>query len=309
MNTRKIQLTSLLLVADFGQCGHNEQIVTILSAVVSFTLNFHKTDILKRKQMARNTSIHMISKADIHVTHRPEEFIPIEEINRETIDTHVRELRNSILRIGNRRVLHVVETDVIDGTMRKYMMDGVHYREVLIAMGLPMFYTYLTVRSREDLIEQLAMLNNSVKRWTIKNYIKSWKFIKPEYIRLEQDTVRYGLTYVGVTMVALANPDRRRMTQIIKTGRFAILNENYQQILEYAADLIDIEELNEIKVYPNRLVSELVRYYGSVTVYDHDIIKERLLQNVDAIRGLASADNELERILSENIFFIEEDGE
>lgn len=226
-------------------------------------------------------------------------------LNRELDYRHTAIMRRSVSLHGNKRLVIIIKTDVIDGVMREYIADGQHLFEALITLGMHIVYTYHIVGTKEQLVQFLTDMNNTAKPWTLMNYIDAWAELTDDYKHLQRSITRYGIKPQGIAMVAMNLPSRATIAHLIKLGRYHIVDRTrFRTMMGHIVDLLTIPELGSTNAgyLPNRLIAAFIRHYNSVSEYNHFIIKERLIENIDLIRGVYAAVNELETILEERIF-------
>lgn len=166
----------------------------------------------------------MIGK-DLKVKHATEySKFAILPMNRGIDSKHVQKMIASIRKMGVVRCVLAVTTDIIEGVMKTYIIDGQHLATALEREGLPIPYIEVTVESEEDLIDKMAYLNNSSKSWDMMNFINAWKMIRPDYMKLFKWKNMYDIEITMLAMIGVNNSAIRYSTGVIKTGQFQITN-------------------------------------------------------------------------------------
>ena len=229
-------------------------------------------------------------------------------LNRELDYRHTATMRQSVSLHGNNRLVIIVKTDVIDGVMREYIADGQHLFEALVTLGYHVVYKYVVVGTKEQLVKLLTDMNNTSKPWKLIDYINAWAELTEDYKHLQRSITRYGIKPQGIAMVAMNVPNRASIAHLIKLGRYHVVDRTrFRTMMNHIVDLLSIPEIgiNNAGYLPNRLIASFIRHYNSTQHYNHFVIKERLIENIDLIRGVYSAVNELETILEEKVFYIE----
>ena len=84
-------------------------------------------------------------------------------INRPIDPSHVTKLATSVESMGIIRPVVVVRTNIIDGIMKNYILDGQHLSFVCLRLNISMPYVFVEVKDQKDLIEKIALLNASSK--------------------------------------------------------------------------------------------------------------------------------------------------
>jgi hypothetical protein len=145
-------------------------------------------------------------------------------MNRGIDSKHVQKMIASIRKMGVIRCVIACTTNIIEGTLETYIIDGQHLATALEREGQPIPYIEITVASEEDLIEKMAYLNNSSKSWDLLNYINAWKMIRPDYMKLFKWKNMYDIEITMLAMIGVNNAGIKSSTGIIKTGDFKITN-------------------------------------------------------------------------------------
>lgn len=248
-------------------------------------------------------------KDDIHETLDYEKFRRLPHgLNRELDFRHTATMRRSVSLHGNKRLVVIVKTDVIDGVMREYIADGQHLFQALATLGKHIVYTYHVVGTKQQLIQFLTDMNNTSKPWTLMDYVKAWAELNDDYRHLLTSVNRYGIKVQGIAMIGMNSPQRGSIARFIKTGRYIVQDRTrFRTMMNHVVDLLNIDQLanNSTGYLPNRLISAFIKHYNATTNYDHYAVKQRLIDNIDLVLGAYATVNELENILEERIFYNE----
>lgn len=99
--------------------------------------------------------------------------------NREVKDSHVKNMRDSVESIGIQRTVNIIETDVFDGKMRKYMADGQHLRKAILTADETKLGGHLVafvnrMNGLGEIIPFVSKMNSTAKNWTSDDYLESW---------------------------------------------------------------------------------------------------------------------------------------
>jgi tRNA A-37 threonylcarbamoyl transferase component Bud32 len=105
-------------------------------------------------------------------------------MNRAIDSKHVQKMIASMRKIGVVRTVITTTTNLIEGSMKTYIIDGQHLATALEREGLPIPYIERSIKSEEELIEIMAYMNNSSKSWDMMDFINAWKMIRPDYMKL-----------------------------------------------------------------------------------------------------------------------------
>ena len=164
-------------------------------------------------------------------------FYFLENINRITDSKHVQKMVASIRSMGVIRPVICVKVKFIDGTERMYVIDGQHLFKALCAEELEIPYIIIDVDGDIDLVNKMAMLNNSSKSWDLMNYINAWKMIRPDYMKLFKWKNMYDIEVSMLACIATNMPSIRFGTQPIKNGTFQINNPKAEDMCKAFNDI------------------------------------------------------------------------
>ena len=192
--------------------------------------------------------------------------------NRPIAPNHVTKIANSIRKWGVLRPLIVIETDVVDGTLKKYIVDGQHTYHALNRLNLdvPFIVCKKEFKSWKEIIKIISDLNTSSKGWVLKNFIESWATINDEYKTLATFLDRFDFE-ACFTASVLANKVTHHDTTVkIKNGTFVI--HDVSKAENILSDLTDV--FNEIGFRGNRweikyFCKEYFSFRTKVSNYNH----------------------------------------
>ena len=224
----------------------------------------------------------------------------LDGINRMVHPPHVANMRKSVKAMGVLRPVVIASLSFITDSVADYIIDAQHLFYVLKSLELPIPYIRIEAKSKRELIEKMAFLNNSSKPWQPKDYVTAWSVVEPDYLKLIRLRKEFGLPYYSITMLAINNSDRRRMKSIINRGDFKITNEHFPFLIKEVVRLLDIADARIIKRVPDRFVSAFLEHYNSVEVYDPKFAEKRVKKYKDIIVTVIS--DELENLLKTVVF-------
>jgi hypothetical protein len=216
-------------------------------------------------------------------------FKLLKGINREVIPAHVTKMANSINRFGIIRPVVVAKLDLPDlnGT---YILDGTHLYYACMRNNMDVPYVELVINSEEELIDCLAMLNNSSKPWKLTDYVQSWSYIRPDYKRLNSYHNVYDLELTSVAGILNNSYDVFGSIKTIKDGSFCIKNEDEAVIiLDMVADLVALFPKYERVQFKN-LVNGFVHFLRSnLANYDHEMFMEDIKTKISCLQTAAGS--------------------
>ena len=170
--------------------------------------------------------------------------------NRPISPNHVTKIADSIRKWGVLRPLIVIETDVVDGTLKQYIVDGQHTFHALnrLSLEIPFILCDRKFKSWKEIIEIISDLNTSSKGWILKNFIESWATINDEYKILATFLDRFDFE-ASFTASVLANKlIHHSINKKIKNGTFVV--HDVSKAENILSNLTDV--FNEIGFRGNR---------------------------------------------------------
>lgn len=204
--------------------------------------------------------------------------------NRKKKEAHVLELIDSIKQFGILSYGVVVETDLVDGVMRKWIADGQHRMEAEKRLGLPFYYTMTTVKSLEELVLLIAKLNATSKAWPLSQYLETWASLKaPDYITLRNTQLETKIQ-ISVLLQVFSGKDRKTATRMLTKGKFVIpdmaMSKKY---IRYLLDIRQIPALPQSRAFNSALLKIFKEQ-----IYNH----EKFLEKIKAKKDLIFAEDE-----------------
>jgi hypothetical protein len=152
-------------------------------------------------------------------------------MNREIKSAHVQTMADSIKKMGVIRPAVCVETDMVEGVKKRYIIDGQHMAKALESLSMKIPYILITVESEEDLVEQMGLLNSTSKSWVLGDYVNAYKTLKPSYKTLFKLRNLYNMEYgilAGLGSLDITY-DTATGSTAIKDGSFKITNIKFEQ--------------------------------------------------------------------------------
>lgn len=151
-------------------------------------------------------------------------------MNREIRSEHVEKLVKSIRTMGIIRPVIVCKTDVIEGEMKNYIVDGQHLATACEREKLSIPYVNITCTDEVDIVEKMGMLNNSSKSWALIDYVNAYKFCFNDYMKLLKFKNLYNLELNMVAALCTNHYSVVSNSQSIRTGQFVITNKKAEQM-------------------------------------------------------------------------------
>ena len=179
--------------------------------------------------------------------------------------------------------LQMIETSLIDGKKKKWLVDGQHRAVTAAFLNIP-FTAVLIERefkSIEEIVHYVSSLNSAQKAWSVANYVDSYNFLGyKEYNILLQ--VTSSCNYSVETVATLLHGFRGAgyNSKALKDGKFkANLLEETKYTLSLAAKLSKYSRLT------SRMVLAL-HYVASLKTFQEQLFTLKYKTNAKAIKEL-----------------------
>ena len=223
-------------------------------------------------------------------------------VNRPIIPQHVTKLATSLDAMGIIRPVVVAKFDFLDGVMNTYIIDGQHLYHALMRLGWDIPYTTIEVKDSVNLASSLALLNNSSKSWSMKDYILVWSGIHKDYVKLSKYFNTYDIELSQVAEILMNNScsgtvGGSHISSLIKKGEFAIDDEKRGiTLLNYVTDALKI--VKRMDRMSNKLfISSYVNFVNGYDRYDHKQFLANLKLNKDKFKTVTLDPEEYKKLL------------
>lgn len=179
--------------------------------------------------------------------------------------------------------LQMIETSLIDGKKKRWLVDGQHRAITAAFLNIP--FTAVLIdkefESIEAIVHYVSSLNSAQKPWSVANYVDSYNFLGyKEYNTLLQVTA--SSNYSIETVATLLHGFRKAgyNAKALKDGKFkANLLEETKYTLTIAAKLSKYGRLT------SRMVTAL-HYVASLKTFDEEKFTLQYKTNAKAIKEL-----------------------
>jgi hypothetical protein len=204
-------------------------------------------------------------------------FLYLEGINRPIAPGQVTKLAKSLNRMGCIRPVVVAKIKFLTGKEELYIIDGQHLFNALLRNNMDIPYIEISISSKVELVETIALLNASSKSWTMLDYLSAWGSIHEDYKELRNYFNIYDFDIRTLCTVLSGTPGHSNSSNKLKKGEFRIGNkseaiiilDNLTEVLEVAPRLNRFENSYFCEEYV-----KFIRLKGSS--YKHATFLKRL---------------------------------
>ena len=193
--------------------------------------------------------------------------------NRKRRRNHTNKIVESIKKFGVLSFVTIVITDCIDGTMKKYIVDGQHRFDGFVILGLPILYVIAEANSKEELVQLIAELNRTSKNWSLRDYLKVWSSLGiNQYLTIEKYLNKTKLP-ITLLLEMFSGLGKSAATKKFQDGKFHMKN------LEIVEQRINwIMEIRKLKLLPKSrdILTSFVAFLNKTREYDNEKMKVAL---------------------------------
>lgn len=219
--------------------------------------------------------------------------------NRPLDEGHIKRLQTSFQTFGTslcRMVVVKTKSLSTDGKLEYYCIDGNHTRNALHRMGLPIdiVIVELLEDTRLNLVQAMAVLNNSNKAWSPDNYLNSYaKLDIYEYRKMRAIKLDTGLTISDLQRIFLG----RGKEQDFKSGLAVFIDENNSQRL--------LDATMKIKLHvPNKAFTRRAFYKLCENTCDYDKFADAIIRTSKNLKKAYSSFSENESVFENQLLTI-----
>lgn len=200
--------------------------------------------------------------------------------NRKIEVKKVRALRKSIEKYGILRSIVVAQ---INGIIA--ILDGQHLFTALQLLGLPIFYTNVGEKSKEEAVSLMATLNSTASNWKLFDYCYAFaKLNNEDYRKVIYffEKYNYGISDIGAVLNCSTGHE---VVTRLKRGDFTsqLSIDQAEVIFGYIENILSV--LPEVTRFQmSKVVRAFNRYYLFVEKYDHALIMKKVQQERETLR-------------------------
>lgn len=211
-------------------------------------------------------------------------------MNRGVDGKHIERMVNSIRSMGIVRPIVCVKTDIFDGEMKTYVIDGQHLLNACQREGLQVPYVTIDINAEEEIVQKMAMLNNSSKSWTLIDYVNAWKYHNADYAKLKKFTNMYNLEVLIIAQICNNSKGAGNMaggSNMLKRGEFSIVNPKAEEMCKVFSDLF-IAIGRADRWIKHQFLYVFLQAYGPK--YDHEKILKNIQKNIKQIKVMSDVE-------------------
>lgn len=208
-------------------------------------------------------------------------------------------LCNSLEKFGIIRPV-VVAYLTFKGVKDYYIIDGQHLYFAFLRLGWDIPYTEIEIKNEQELVEALALVNNSSTPWSMQDYIQAWSHIRPDYKTLTKYFNMYDLELSTIAGILYGKTES--ISKVVKTGRFKVGNVSKAvKIMDFTTDLLNIIPRQD-RTTNRRLVNSYIKFvYENYCTYNHANFTAYVKKNKKRLEFVNCSDDDLHNFYSKSI--------
>lgn len=222
----------------------------------------------------------------------------LDSINRIPDPGHVQKMIMSVRSMGVIRPIICVKVNFLNGSCAMYIVDGQHLFNALMAENLEIPYVVIDVEEKIDLVNKMAMLNNSSKPWTLLNYVNAYKMHIPDYNTLFELRNKYNIEPLMLAAICTRGTSAVATgSQLIKSGKFKITNAEAEDMAR-AFNEFFLKIGSADRWVKHQFLQVFMRAWGE---YDHTESLKNLDKHIKTVKAMSDT-GAAEAFISKNIF-------
>lgn len=195
-------------------------------------------------------------------------FLPF---NRKTDLDHVNGIMKSIMEFDVIDDVKIVETDCVDGTVRKWIADGQHTFLAEKALKIPIQYKIIKVDTLFELVRLIAVLNNRRKLWKLLDYLHAWMSLKISIYAKINHWVKIKKLPFTTVLETISGKEKNVAADTFRDGNF---REN--QSIDYEFILKQVSELKPLLPRSNMILTAVSRFVRDTKEFDFKRMKRAI---------------------------------
>jgi hypothetical protein len=223
-------------------------------------------------------------------------------MNRSIDSKQIEALVQSIRKMGVRRSVMCIKTDLIDGELKTFIIDGQHLLHACQRENIPVRYEYIEVTDLDDIVHTMAFYNNSSKSWKLMDYVNAWLYIHPDYTLLKKYKNLYNLEPLMIAGIC-NNADSYNgiygASELIKNGEFRVTNHNAEVMCKDFSDLF-IKIGSADRWVKHNFLRVFIQAYSSKN-YDHKATLQNIDDNIAIIKAMTDV-TAANQFIQKNVF-------
>jgi hypothetical protein len=207
--------------------------------------------------------------------------------NRIVDPRHTTKMSNSLKSMEAVRPVVCINTNVVDGKKKLYIIDGQHLFYSLMKEEAEVPYVILEIKDMKDMIYKMALLNNSSKSWGLLDYIVAYKAVDIDYQFLFELNLKYSIELNMITAICLNTNSASLVGSIIKDGTFKNHNKNSIEMCDKFQEIFVNIGVADRWVKHSFFIAFMMNY----NKYKHSETIENISKNISTVKMMTANDN------------------
>jgi hypothetical protein len=223
-------------------------------------------------------------------------------MNRNVDSKQIEALVQSIREMGVTRQVICIKTDLIDGELKTFIIDGQHLVHACQRENLPVEYRYIEIQNEDQIVMKMAFYNNSSKSWKLMDYVNAWLYIHPDYLTLKRYKNLYNLEPLMIAGICNNSDSYNGVyaaSDLIKNGNFRITNPKAEEMCKDFSDLF-IKIGKADRWVKHNFLRVFIQAYNSKN-YDHNATLQNIDDNIGTIKAMTDV-SVANQFIQKNVF-------
>jgi hypothetical protein len=223
-------------------------------------------------------------------------------MNRNVDSKQIEALVQSIREMGVTRQVICIKTDLIDGELKTFIIDGQHLVHACQRENLPVEYRYIEIQNEDQIVMKMAFYNNSSKSWKLMDYVNAWLYIHPDYLTLKRYKNLYNLEPLMIAGICNNSDSYNGVyaaSDLIKNGNFRVTNPKAEEMCKDFSDLF-IKIGKADRWVKHNFLRVFIQAYNSKN-YDHNATLQNIDDNIGTIKAMTDV-SVANQFIQKNVF-------
>jgi len=223
-------------------------------------------------------------------------------MNRSVDSKQIEALVQSIREMGVTRQVICIKTDLIDGELKTFIIDGQHLVHACQRENLPVEYRYIEIQNEDQIVMKMAFYNNSSKSWKLMDYVNAWLYIHPDYLTLKRYKNLYNLEPLMIAGICNNSDSYNGVyaaSDLIKNGNFRVTNPNAEAMCKDFSDLF-IKIGKADRWVKHQFLRVFIQAYNS-KYYNHITTLDNVDKNIATIKTMTDT-SVANHFIQKNVF-------
>lgn len=204
--------------------------------------------------------------------------------NRKVNMSHVKGLKALIEANGFKGVIQVIKTDILEGVMRYYILDGQHRFTACKMLDIPFNFEITELKTKKEVADFISGVNTSAKAWGTNQFLNVWSALHiVEYVKLAKVA---RATKIQITPLIEIYGNTKKMDSF-RAGTIQFQDEAESDLI--VKQLMELDEFLSSKSFCRRAIIQVMRLDG----YKHSKMLKAVKNHLKTIGKFSESEKDL----------------